>query len=261
MLEEKLMTIRNRALQQLVDFEALRAASYLAYKLAAESAKQMKPTKFTIPFLSFAPSVGIKNRILRPSDLPSLFQKCESNFLDRMALQVQVAQFEYFFFDMLRVVLADNPRHLPSGKRLDYGAITSAATHEEIVTEMINRELNELKYQTLAKWFEYFEAVVSGVSPSSKEVSLLTEAKATRDLLAHNNGVVNEIYIRKVKGNARAGLSEDIPVNGTYVLEVWKAIVAIVDHISTTLVKKLVGRKSPIHGGSLSPRGHKGSRA
>jgi hypothetical protein len=103
---------------------------------------------------------------------------------------------------------------------------------------MIERELNELKYQQIDKWFSYLVNLVNKTSPDAHTLGQLAEAKATRDLLVHNNGVVNKIYMRKAGINARAKIGERIPLSGTYLADVWRIIIATVNRISEVLIQK-----------------------
>jgi hypothetical protein len=57
---------------------------------------------------------------------------------------------------------------------------------------VIQRELNSLKYERPAAWFRYLNDRVKLGCPTDEPIERLTEAKASRDILAHNRGLVNE---------------------------------------------------------------------
>lgn len=53
----------------------------------------------------------------------------------------------------------------------------------------------------------------------ASEIDRLAELKATRDIVAHNAGIANEIYVRKAGGLARAHQGESLSVSRSYVYD------------------------------------------
>ena len=125
---------------------------------------------------------------------------------------------------MLRLVLVDKPVHLPSGKKIEYSVIVAAQTKEEIIEAMIEKELNDLKYKNVEGWFSYLENLVSDCKISASDVGHIIEAKATRDLLVHNAGVVDQVYLKKAGEFARFRIGENAVVGGPYTRDMWKLL-------------------------------------
>ena len=48
------------------------------------------------------------------------------------------------------------------------------------------------------------------------DISRIAEIKALRDILAHNAGIVNQIYLQKAGSLARAGLAARLPLSRPY---------------------------------------------
>jgi hypothetical protein len=73
---------------------------------------------------------------------------------------------------------------------------------------------------------------VLGVTVNDSIVAKYIELKATRDVLIHNNGLVNKIYIDKV-GNelARADIGQELEINARY----FKEVIMIVKELSGSI--------------------------
>jgi hypothetical protein len=113
-----------------------------------------------------------------------------------------VSAFEAFLFNFLHRLLLHNPWQF-SEKQLEFGTVLKAASRDEIVSGVIRKQLNELKYEQPREWFAAVNKAVKLDCPTENEIDALAEIKAARDILEHNAGVVNEIYRRKAGGKAR----------------------------------------------------------
>jgi hypothetical protein len=116
--------------------------------------------------------------------------------------------------------------------------VLKAADRDEIVSGVILKQLNELKYEQLREWFAAINRAVTLDCPAEDEIDALAEIKAARDILEHNAGVINEIYHRKAGKRARYEVGHHVEIDGTYHLESWR------------LMKKVVGtsRRPPWDG-------------
>lgn len=107
---------------------------------------------------------------------------------------------------------------------------------------IIDRELNELKYKNVSDWFAYSQKLVSSCVTPIDGVWLIAEAKATRDLIVHNGGVVNEIYKRKAGTFARSNIGKSINITGDYIFRCWqlfsRVLISIINEFRLTLVSK-----------------------
>ena len=219
--------------------EEFLAFSVLAFNLATERARELKGDNGWIIPHTIHTTGAVADRIARPPDLPALFKNCQESFLISASFQQQIALFEYFVFDAVRLVLCDEPKRLPANKKVDLAVITSATTREQIIQDLVERELNELRYKGVGDWFAYLEQYVNGVAPSAEVTSQIAEAKATRDLLVHNRGVINEVYLRKAGQLARGKIGEVVPMPPEYRAQNWRLLVQVVATVSTLLIDKL----------------------
>src|ERR1700722_16786774 len=110
---------------------------------------------------------------------------------------------------------------------------------------VILKHLNELKYETLRAWFEALDKAVHLDCPSEDEINSLAEVKASRDILEHNAGVVNETYLRKAGTKARYGLGKRVEIDDDYHLASWRLIKKVVVEVSTAAVGRLTSAPAP----------------
>jgi hypothetical protein len=104
---------------------------------------------------------------------------------------------------------------------------------------VILKQLNELKYEHLRKWFEAVNKTVKLDCPTKDEIDALAEIKAARDILEHNAGVVNKIYLRKAGEKSRYGIGDHIEIEDVYHLESWMLIKKVVQDITSAAIVRL----------------------
>ena len=102
----------------------------------------------------------------------------------------------------------------------------------------MDKELNELKYERVEDWFAYFEKLAKLGYPTADEVQRLAEIKAARDILVHNKGIVNAIYLSKAGNHARFKDGERLEVPEQYHRASWETIKQVVRELSNAAVKK-----------------------
>lgn len=159
-------------------------------------------------------------------------------YLANFTFRQFVSVFEVFLFELLHRVLVNNPWPF-SEKQLNFGSVIRAATREEVISGVVLKQLNELKYESMREWFVAMNRALKLDCPGEDEVDALTEIKATRDILEHNAGVVNETYRRKAGKNARYEVGQQIELDDGYHLESWRLIKKVVSDISSAAIGRL----------------------
>jgi hypothetical protein len=148
-----------------------------------------------------------------------------------------VSVLEGFLFAFLQRVFEHNPWQF-ARSQLDFEAVSKATNREEIISSVVQRQLNELKYDQLREWFVALNKATNLGCPSDDEIEALAEVKAARDILEHNAGLVNEIYLRKAGKKARYAPGAQIEIDDFYHLASWQLIKkTIADLTSAALVK------------------------
>lgn len=185
--------------------------------------------------------VTFRNRVTgTAADQEVLFQLSldyVTDYLAAAAFQHFVSLFEDFFFDLLRLWLATYPGSLAK-KQIEFGAALQAPDKVALTLAVVDRELNELTYERVADWFAYLERLTKLGHPRAGEVEQLAEIKASRDILAHNKGIANTIYVSKAGRLARGKAGEPLVISEQYLRESWETIRKVVRNVSAAAVKK-----------------------
>ncbi len=164
----------------------------------------------------------------------------ESEYLLKLPFQHVVTLFEAFLFDLLRLLLTDDPRRLTrQGKKIDVSEVIQTTDRGALIALIVDRELNEIQYDKISHWFVYLKGIVKIGSPTDAQVEQFAEIKASRDLLIHNSGIVNAIYLEKAGKRARRRLNERIDISPEYFQTSWSLARALVDTISSDVVNRL----------------------
>ncbi len=82
-----------------------------------------------------------------------------------------------------------------------------ARDRDEIIAGVPLKQLNELKYEAVRGWFDALNEAVKLGCPTEDEADALAELKATRDVLEHNAGVVNDMVMSSTHSIRRWTLS------------------------------------------------------
>jgi hypothetical protein len=152
---------------------------------------------------------------------------------------------EAFVFDFLRLLLTNDTRHLAQRKQIEVGVVLAAVDKDAIVWLIVERELNELKYDRPKAWFDYMNKIVNLGCPTEDQIERVAEMKAARDLIIHNSGIVNAIYLDKAGSKARYALGETVVIDRAYFDDGWALAQRLVDDIAVAAKRRLSRGGSP----------------
>jgi hypothetical protein len=110
-----------------------------------------------------------------------------------------VSEVEHFFGNAVSAALRMYPEKM-GGQTFKLSEIVSASSKDELVDRAARTVLNELLYEKPLEYLKKFAAILSVDSRDLEaDWPAFVELKTRRDLGVHNNWVVNEIYLRKVR--------------------------------------------------------------
>jgi len=203
-------------------------SNILSYQLFIESVK--KGSKYT--------ATGLLNKTFNQDYIKQKIESYEKEYLIKLVFQHCVSIFEFWFYDILKIILKDNENRINQKRKIDVSTILSAHSIEDLKNIIVETELNELTYKKLTEWIDYLAKFVNFDAPPEDEILKLIEIKASRDILVHNNGIINSIYIEKSGSLARGKDGEIIPVTPEYLNESLAIIKNIISNISNQLANK-----------------------
>lgn len=167
-----------------------------------------------------------------------------SDYLKPYTFSRCVAIFETFLFDLLRLVLRHNPWQLGK-KQIEFSVVLNAADRDAVILAVVDRELNELKYEKLKDWFDYLNKAVRIDCPTAEEIEVLAEIKATRDILEHNAGIANDVYVTKAGRLARYRPGQHVELPDPYHRASWQTVRKVVDDVANAAVARLAPPPPP----------------
>lgn len=149
-----------------------------------------------------------------------------------------LAIFEAFFTDFVRAWLRAYPQNLLSTEPVPVDVILESPDKAAIIDFLIDRAIVGLLYKKPADWFAFLEKKLKLGCPSAEEIARLAEAKATRDLIMHNRGVVNEVYVAKAGQLARYPVGAFVELPPAYHREIWNLLQKVVADLADTMLAK-----------------------
>ncbi len=151
-----------------------------------------------------------------------------------------VASTEGFLESVVKIALLKDPRRLSHSvkKQAKKGKLTepeievkiddstiplrnvlNANSLEDLYQSVIDDKLLQLMYASPNDYFGYLKNAL-GVELPDEVIKQYIEIKATRDLLTHSQGFVNEVYVQKAGEHARTtNLKQRIPLGNDYFAE------------------------------------------
>jgi hypothetical protein len=121
---------------------------------------------------------------------------------------------------------------------VDFKTVLELPDKDAIAQLVIRREVNEVLYDRPTAWFAYLEEKVKLGCPTASEIERIAEAKASRDLLVHSNGIANKAYESKAGNLARFHAGEKINIPEHYHRSTWELIRKVVSDVSDAAIAK-----------------------
>lgn len=241
MIDEKLKLHRESIISSFKNIMEFKAFTQLAYSLASQFAtlEGISDRPLILGHSSYASEVGMTDESLIMSQLPNKFKTSQETHFMSLVHQQQVALFEHLFFDLIKIILIDRPERISKKKQIDYATIFDAESKDQLVEKLVDREINEIKYKSVNEWFIYLGKLVNLNSLPEDTILSISEAKASRDILVHNAGIANSIYVNKSGSAARHSDGELIGVSGDYTKDTWSLFVTTIVGITDELIEKL----------------------
>lgn len=208
------------------DFQSNLNDIYIWSSVATDALQQVsRDDAFLNHKVFIVPSVNAKNSRAIESEPERVLQIINNalNYeLYYSVLVYLVAQVESFLNDVVAIVLRFDHRRLlisiqgvESVKKIDVAEIVSNNSKEAVINVIIKQQLISLFYAGPASQFEYMKKAI-GIALDENTQNKWIELKATRDLIVHNYGIVNDVYLKKCNNFARGTLGEKTGVDKKY---------------------------------------------
>jgi hypothetical protein len=221
-----------------------------ALKDSLENEKFISATRFKVPSKTRvkAPARIRHKTVSRDSDkVREVITKASDQDLYVSVFVFAVAQMEAFLNDLISAALRFDNRRLKTRvqgidhtKRIDIEEVVDCATKEDLIDSIIQKELTALFYASPSQQFEYLHRVV-GAEVDEAVKNAWIEFRASRDLIVHNSGIINSIYLSKCGPLARGKNGESVQIDEAYFSYAIAVMKSLIGQSTSSLQRSLRG--------------------
>jgi len=154
-----------------------------------------------------------------------------------------ISRFETMLADLMKKILQFYPQKISAIKSKEAKGISvsqEVVNKGSLIESIIESEINKLAYADVETLLNNFCNLVSIELPSALEkIDTIVEIKETRNLLLHNNLVVNEFYLQKIKSVKRGNkIGERLLIDVDYTVQSLQLLSNILENIIIEVRKK-----------------------
>jgi hypothetical protein len=130
---------------------------------------------------------------------------------------------EVMFTEVVRSVVRSFPEKMGSKRQIPVSVVLKSGSIEQIQIAATDTFLNELSYKSPREFAKEVENLLSVNLLECAAYHSYIEMKATRDVLIHNAGYANEVYVSKAGSHARVARGVELPMDQVYFLECYES--------------------------------------
>lgn len=218
-LARKIYSLQNKIVRELNDAHIFLEQ---AQPLLVEARARYEGSKSKSDRRYYVPSVDRQKFAKRTDkELKEIYDRFTSTGLFESFLVRSLSQFEFFLADLLVVFLDHYPQRItevvqgiPACPGVSAKDLMAAQNKDELVRRVVADHVSNVFRQRPNLYMAYVSKLLTVKNDPS--FADYYEVAATRDLVVHNSGIVNALYIEKAGGKARGALGEKIAVDESY---------------------------------------------
>jgi hypothetical protein len=121
--------------------------------------------------------------------------------IGELVISRAIETFDLYLISILREIFVSKPEMLKSEGKIDVSEVIDLKNFEDIIARIVERKLHDLSYRPLNDLQAYI-GKVTGISLfESRDIfDLVLVASEIRNLIAHNDCCINDIFRSRVKG-------------------------------------------------------------
>ncbi len=207
-------------------------------KAAFEKSKSKSDRRY------YVPSVDKRKYANRTdAELKKIYNYFSSAGLYEAFLVTAVSQFESFLADVLVVFLNHYPLRIaevvqgvPACANIPPRDLMAAPDKDQLVQRVLSDHVANVFRQRPSLYMAYTVKLLSVKNDPS--FAAFYEVAATRDLIVHNNRVINSIYLDKAGDKARGAVGARVPVDKDYYSKALATLKKVSGAIKRDIAKK-----------------------
>jgi len=216
----------------MMNLEAFRsdtAGSYITYNFEVQEAIESAKASGNKTNLA-----GIQIFEQKIKNLPSY-----SKLVHSMTVVYAVSKFESFLTDCYDQLLNWNQNVLKTSKQISYKEALEFKSIDELFQALKDREVLEFSFLSFAQKMQVLEKKFN-INYSSNEVNIetITEILTTRNIHLHNNGFINEVYLKN-NLNTNYKIGDERIIDIEYSIHVISELMHAGESIQKKFIEKL----------------------
>lgn len=183
----------------------------------------------------------------KDSELQAIYDRFTTHALFETFLVLLISRFEAFLADVIRIVLESYPQKITTSvpemqptRSVPVELLWASATLAEALNLTIETQIDKVMFAAPRVQFAYLNAVV-GTDTNDDAFQKYLELKATRDLIVHNVGIANPVYLSKAGAFAKWNQGDNVVVTQDY----FNAALALTKRLSG-IVKRDAEKTFPV---------------
>lgn len=121
--------------------------------------------------------------------------------INQIMLSRATESFDLYLTTILRDIFLSRPEMLKSEGSVDVSTIIETGNYEDLIWQIVERKVHELSYKPLRELRKFIQSR-TGIEffPSQEAFEMTIIASEIRNLIAHNDCVVNDLFKTRTKG-------------------------------------------------------------
>jgi len=177
---------------------------------------------YWVPDVKYRNSKFVKFANRTDTELKEIYDRFLSQEFYEILLVASVSKFESYLLEVLRIIISAYPQKLTLNVKgvevsrdVPLNLLLNANDLTDVLSRVIEGRLIEISYAAPKDYLEYLQKI-SGVDTSDSNFLDYLEIKASRDLIVHNTGVINQTYISKAGVKKRGEIGERLNIDIEY---------------------------------------------
>jgi len=144
-------------------------------------------------------------------------------------LVMLVTRFEEYISNFLRYIYNKYPQKYLDTQSIVFSEISNIGI-DEIRNKIISREVDKKMRESYKEWFAIFKEHKMVFELCDKELENLNEIYACRNIIVHNAGIINDIYIKSIP-DTNYKIGEMVKVDDKYIKDAFETIKTIIFYV------------------------------
>jgi|LNFM01.2.fsa_nt_gb hypothetical protein len=131
--------------------------------------------------------------------------------VNQIMLSRATESFDLYLTTILRDIFLSRPEMLKSDGTIDIATVIETGNYEDLIWKIVERRVHDLSYKPLSELRKFIESRTGiDLFPSPEAFQITAIASEVRNLIAHNDCRVNDLFRARMKG-----LSVPLEISGT----------------------------------------------